>query len=66
MANYDWTEYRERSWDNRYPEGVRGLAAWRQQMLREGSPESAHRGARQKHGSSPETLSVRLASTSGR
>jgi hypothetical protein len=38
MANYDWTEYRERTWDNRFPEGVRGLAAWRQQIFQEGPP----------------------------
>lgn len=38
MANYDWTEYRGRSWENRYPDGVRGLDAWRQQVFQGGAP----------------------------
>jgi hypothetical protein len=39
MANYDWTEYQARTWVNRFPEGVRGLAVWRQQLPLEGRPE---------------------------
>jgi hypothetical protein len=38
MANYDWTQYQERAWVDRFPEGVRGLAAWRQQTTLEGAP----------------------------
>ena len=35
MANYDWTEYQQRTWIDRFPEGVRGLDAWRQQPFEE-------------------------------
>jgi hypothetical protein len=38
MANYDWTEYQQRTWANRFPEGVRGLEAWRQQRSLEEPP----------------------------
>jgi hypothetical protein len=29
MANYDWRDYRDQAWINRFPSGVRGLDAWR-------------------------------------
>lgn len=38
MANYDWREYSERSWLNRFPEGTRGLAAWRERLALEQLP----------------------------
>ena len=39
MPNYDWTEYQNRPWLERFPEGVRGLDVWRELPL-EGSPDS--------------------------
>ena len=34
MANYDWREYRDRSWFARFPEGVRGYTVWRERQFR--------------------------------
>ncbi len=30
MANYDWRDFQQQTWRNRFPEGVRGYEAWHQ------------------------------------
>ena len=38
MANYNWRGFQHQPWLSRFPDGVRGLSAWRQLSFLEGPP----------------------------